>query len=34
MSPDTINRVKICLSYNRSYFPDDKYQGLPIKGYT
>ncbi len=34
ISPDTINRVKICLSYNRSYFPDDKYQGLPVKGYT
>lgn len=34
ISPDTINRVKICLSNNRSYFPDDIYQGLPTNGYT
>ncbi len=34
ISAETINRVKICLSHNRSYFPDDKCQGLPVNGYT
>lgn len=30
----TINRVKIVLGYDHNYFPEDKYQGLPINGYT
>lgn len=34
INPDTINRVKIVLSYNHNYFPEDRYQGLPSKGYT
>lgn len=29
-----INRVGITIGYERSYFPNDKYQGLPINGYT
>ncbi|OAV63367.1 putative UDP-galactopyranose mutase [Bacteroidales bacterium Barb6] len=29
-----IDRVQITLSENQSYFPNDKYQGLPVKGYT
>ena len=29
-----INRIKIVLSYQNNYFPSDKYQGLPIGGYT
>jgi UDP-galactopyranose mutase len=29
-----INRVQIVLGYNESYFPNDKYQGLPKEGYT
>lgn len=31
---NTINRVKIVLGYQHNYFPEDKYQGLPIGGYT
>lgn len=31
---DIINRVKIILGYQHNYFPLDKYQGLPIGGYT
>jgi UDP-galactopyranose mutase len=31
---NVINRVKIILSHERNYFPDDKYQGLPVDGYT
>lgn len=34
IDPSTINRVKIVLSYEHNYFPEDKYQGLPIRGYT
>lgn len=34
IDPNTINRVKIVLGYNHNYFPEDKYQGLPIDGYT
>lgn len=34
IDPDTINRVKIVLGYEHNYFPDDKYQGLPLNGYT
>jgi len=34
IDPDTISRVKIVLGYEHNYFPDDKYQGLPILGYT
>lgn len=30
----TINRVKIILSDKHNYFPQDKYQGLPINTYT
>lgn len=30
----TINRVKIILGYKHNYFPQDKYQGLPINTYT
>ena len=29
-----IDRVKIVLGYQNNYFPNDKYQGLPIGGYT
>lgn len=31
---DILKRVKINLNYEWNYFPNDKYQGLPIKGYT
>ena len=31
---NVINRVKITLGYEDSYFPLDKYQGLPTEGYT
>ncbi|MBQ0045397.1 MAG: UDP-galactopyranose mutase, partial [Mycoplasma sp.] len=34
IDPNTINRVKIVLSYEHNYFPEDKYQGLPSSGYT
>lgn len=34
IDPSTINRVKIVLGYEHNYFPEDKYQGLPINGYT
>jgi UDP-galactopyranose mutase len=34
LSKDIINRVQITLSYGESYFPNDKYQGLPKEGYT
>lgn len=34
IDPSTINRVKIILGYEHNYFPEDKYQGLPIDGYT
>lgn len=34
IDPKTINRIKIVLSYEHNYFPDDKYQGLPVGGYT
>jgi len=34
IDPNTISRVKIVLGYEHNYFPDDKYQGLPIDGYT
>lgn len=34
INPATINRVKIILNYSHNYFPDDKYQGLPIGGYA
>lgn len=30
----TLSRVKINLSYDWNYFLDDKYQGLPINGYS
>jgi UDP-galactopyranose mutase len=29
-----INRIKVVLGNGESYFPEDKYQGLPTKGYT
>lgn len=31
---EILKRVKINLNKEWNYFPDDKYQGLPIKGYT
>ncbi len=34
IDPNIINRVKIVLSSEHNYFPDDKYQGLPIDGFT
>jgi len=34
IDPSTINRVKIVLGYEHDYFPEDKYQGLPVNGYT
>ena len=34
IDPSTINRVKIILGYDHNYFPEDKYQGLPVDGYT
>ncbi|MCQ3908091.1 MAG: UDP-galactopyranose mutase [Mycoplasmoidaceae bacterium] len=34
IDPKTIERVKIVLGYDHNYFPEDKYQGLPEKGYT
>lgn len=34
IDPNTINRVKIVLGYEHNYFPEDKYQGLPVNGYT
>lgn len=34
IDPSTISRVKIVLGYEHNYFPDDKYQGVPIGGYT
>ena len=34
VNPKTINRVKIILSNEHNYFPQDKYQGLPINTYT
>lgn len=34
IDPNTINRVKIILGNEHNYFPDDKYQGLPLNGYT
>jgi UDP-galactopyranose mutase len=34
LSRDIINRVQITLGYEESYFPNDKYQGLPKEGYT
>lgn len=34
IDPDILKRVKINLNYDWNYFPNDKYQGLPVKGYT
>ncbi len=34
VDPKTINRVKIILSDKHNYFPQDRYQGLPINTYT
>ena len=34
INPAIINRVKVCLDYESDYFPEDKYQGLPVDGYT
>lgn len=34
LDPNILKRVKINLNYDDNYFPDDKYQGLPIDGYT
>lgn len=34
VDPDTLKRVKINLNKIWNYFPNDKYQGLPIGGYT
>lgn len=34
VNPKTINRVKIILGNEHNYFPQDKYQGLPINTYT
>lgn len=34
IDPNTINRVKIILSEEHNYFPEDKYQGLPEVSYT
>ena len=34
VDPKTINRVKIILGNEHNYFPQDKYQGLPISTYT
>lgn len=34
ISPEIIKRVKINLNDDWNYFLDDKYQGLPIEGYT
>lgn len=34
VDPKTINRVKIILSNKHNYFPQDRYQGLPINTYT
>jgi UDP-galactopyranose mutase len=33
INQEVINRVPIILSYDDTYFPDDKYQGTPDKGY-
>lgn len=33
LSPDVINRVPVLLSYDDRYF-QDKYQGMPVSGYT
>ncbi len=34
IDPNVLSRVKICLNYETSYFPEDKFQGLPEEGYT
>lgn len=34
IDPNVLKRVKINLNYSDNYFPDDKYQGIPTKGYT
>lgn len=34
IDPNTISRVKIVLGDEHNYFPDDKYQGLPVDGFT
>ncbi len=34
IDPNIISRVKINLNREWNYFPNDKYQGLPIDGYT
>ncbi len=34
IDPNVISRVKIILSDFNNYFPEDKFQGLPINGYT
>ncbi|MBD5445723.1 MAG: UDP-galactopyranose mutase [Mycoplasma sp.] len=34
INPEVLKRVKINLDYSDNYFPDDKFQGIPSKGYT
>jgi UDP-galactopyranose mutase len=34
IDPNTLARVRINLSYQNNYFPLDKYQGIPVGGFT
>lgn len=34
VNPAIINRVQIVLGYQHNYFPCDRWQGLPVDGYT